>query len=160
MDNITIRFGTPEPIYYREMDLEMGLDMDVLCRVCGSVYVTDYPEDNIDNELNDLVKNISLQSLTEFLDNVHETCTEGMFYFSEDRDDVLAKAIEEALVQKGIKSEVSIDLFTLTPECEAEINAIRKAYNENSLRTVMHMDYAYKIENEEGCVSVDFTQQH
>ena len=33
MDNITIRFGTPEPIYYREMDLEMGLDMDVLYRV-------------------------------------------------------------------------------------------------------------------------------
>ena len=146
MAEIKILFETAEPIQYTEIDLDYYLDLYVLCRISGSVIVTEYPEEYRDeNGLTDAVKNISLPALKDCLQNVHESCSGKMFYTSEDRDVVLKKAIEEALIKKGIQAEAGIALFSLDSDSEAEINAYKKQYAENH-GPVMHVDQALRRE--------------
>ncbi|MCR5007699.1 MAG: hypothetical protein K6A76_03860 [Oribacterium sp.] len=45
MDAIRTMFKTPEAIVYREIDLDLGLDIDVSCWISGSVIVTEYPKE-------------------------------------------------------------------------------------------------------------------
>ena len=146
MDAIRIMFRTPEAIVYREIDLDLGLDIDVSCWISASVIVTEYPKEyTYEVILKNQVREISLMSLKEFLQTVHDTCNGKIFYTSKDRDDVLKKTIEEALRKKGINSKASIAFFTLSRDSEALINDCIK--NQNS--PVIHDDKANTVPKEE-----------
>ena len=49
MEPVKVFFGTAKPIRYQELDERIGLDIDVDCRINGSVNVTEYPEEYPDD---------------------------------------------------------------------------------------------------------------
>ena len=141
MEPVKVFFGTAKPIRYQELDERIGLDIDVDCRINGSVNVTEYPEEYPDEEsMKAAVKEITIAALTEFLHNLQKKNPGRSFYSYRSRDEWLIKAVEEALADKGIRAEVEIGGFALDADSEEAIKVLRQELS----RPLMYVDEMYK----------------
>lgn len=126
MEQIKVLFGTPAPITYPERDERIGFDIDVECRINGFVMISEYPAEYENEEaLKTAVKEIVLKALSDYLKNQNI----GRLFFSyKERDFLLKKAIEDALNEKGIRAEASINNFQLVNFTDEEIKALWKEH--------------------------------
>ncbi len=126
MEQIKVLFETSAPITYPERDERIGFDIDVECRINGFVMVSEYPAEYENEEtLKTAVKEIALKSLSDYLKD--QNIGRPLFSYKE-RDSLLKKAIEDALKEKGIRTEASINNFQLVNITDEEIKALWKEH--------------------------------
>jgi hypothetical protein len=141
MEKIRVLFGTPESIWYREWDDRLGYDLDISCKVSGAVTIFEYPEELNEEALNQTVKETAVSAVEECL---HNKPSGRPLYSSNIRQQaILGKAIEDALLLKGIRAEAEIVNFTLENESKEEIDALIKEYIK-AATPKMYVDEMYK----------------
>ena len=141
MEKIKVLFGTPEAIWYRETDERLGYDLDISCKVSGAVTIFEYPEELNEEALNQTVKETAVSAVEECL---HNKPSGRPLYSSNIRQQaVLGKAIEDALLLKGIRAEAEIVNFNLENESKEEIDALIKEYIK-AATPKMYVDEMYK----------------
>ena len=141
MEKTRVLFGTPEPIWYREWDERLGYDLDISCKVSGTATIFEYPEELSEEALNQTVKETAVSALEECL---HNKPSGRPLYSSNIRQQaVLGKAIEDALLLKGIRAEAEIVNFTLEDQTKEELDALIKEYIK-AATPKMYVDEMYK----------------
>ena len=141
MEKTRVLFGTPEPIWYREWDERLGYDLDISCKVSGTATIFEYPEELSEEALNQTVKETAVSALEECL---HNKPSGRPLYSSNIRQQaVLGKAIEDALLLKGIRAEAEIVNFTLEDQTKEELDALIKEYI-IAATPKMYVDEMYK----------------
>ena len=141
MEKIRVLFGTPEPIWYREADERLGYDLDINCSVSGAVTVYEYPSEMGEETLSNTVKETAVTAVEECL---HKSPFGKPLYSSKIRQQaILGKAIEDALLLKGIRAEAEIVDFKVENESKEELDALIKEYIK-AATPKMYVDEMYK----------------
>ena len=141
MEKVVILFGTTEPIWYHEADDRVGYDVDVSFQISGSVTVYEYPQELNEESLSRTVKETAVFALEESL---HNLPSGRPLYASKNRQQaILGKAIEDALLLKGIRAEAEIVNFKPENESKEELDAIIKEYIKATIPK-MYVDEMYK----------------
>ena len=141
MEKIRVLFGTPEPIWYREADERLGYDLDINCSVSGAVTVYEYPSEMGEEAVQLVVKETAVAAVEECL---HKSPFGKPLYSSKIRQQaILGKAIEDALLLKGIRAEAEIVDFKVENESKEELDALIKEYIK-AATPKMYVDEMYK----------------
>ena len=117
MKQIAVRFGTPEPIGFREYDgKHPQIDLELELRAEGTVTVTYYDSALYggDDEVSSKAREIALASISDSI----RAWPEGKSLWKNTTKAVLEEHIDERLAERGITAKTEIISFVLTPESE------------------------------------------
>ena len=149
MADISVKFGTPEPIKFREYDKNHPeIDLDLEVRAAGISVVTAYDGDlySGDEEAAIKTREIALLSLTDCV----RAWPEGVSFWNNTTKTVLEKNINERLSEYGITARTDLFSLALTSESRELYDAAVKKVTEQ--RWVIDIIDRYKdvIEGNEG----------
>ena len=122
MEPLTLRFGTPKPIPFREHDAHCPLvDLDLEARIAGSAQITEAEPGALpDGMAPDVVR----ARLFEALQVCLALWPEGESVVRGAKSGRLAERFAEHLASRGIRAAVEISSFQLTEESQALYDAM------------------------------------
>ena len=115
MADISVKFGTPEPIKFREYDKNHPeIDLDLEVTAAGISVVTAYDGDLYSGDEEAAIKTgeIALLSLTDCV----RAWPEGVSFWNNTTQNVLEKNINERLFEHGITARTDLFSLALTSE--------------------------------------------
>ena len=146
---ITVKFGTPEPIKFREYDEKHPeIDLDLEFRAAGLLSVTDLGSTSFGSgeEAVSKLREIALSSI----EDCARTWPEGVSFWNNTTKTVLEKNINERLFERSITARTDLFSLALTSESRVLYDAAVKKVTEQ--RWVIDIMDRYKdvIEGNEG----------
>jgi len=150
MDKISVRFGTPEPIGFREYDERWsGIDLDLEGLVAGVTEITGYdPERYPDPEtVRETVKEIALPTLKA----IFAEWPEGRSLWRKTGKEEIADCFDRRLAERGITCATEILSFTLTEESRQLFQEAMRWEWERNVRNWPgwdHLDFNTTLNNE------------
>ncbi len=129
MADLSVKFGTPAPIKFREYDKnhpEVDLDLEV--RAAGISVVSAYDGGSYSNDEEAAIKTreIALLSLTDCV----RTWPEGKSFWNNATKEVLEKFIDDSLSEHGITAKTDLFSLALTPDSRELYDAVIRNMNE------------------------------
>ena len=149
MKSVDVKFGTPEPIGFREYDSGHPLiDLDLEFRAAGisSVTACDGALYNGEEDMTSKVRETALSAIKEFV----SAWPEGRSFWKKGTKAELENCIDRRLAEMGITAETRIFSFALTSESAELYNAAVKEHCEQKPFVDIIDKYKDILEGNEG----------
>ena len=132
--NHTIRFGTKEPVRFRETLGTDAFDADMSARTNGTIRVSAYDTEKYEN--NEKLTESVRAGINEMIEGCLKKMSEKSVMRSDPRERLAAEMVK-ALTEAGIEAEVEIAGFTLDDESQQLLNDMKKEIKKQLLNDMI-----------------------
>ena len=134
MEKFSFKYGTPKPVKFRETMGTDRYDIDLEARMACNVIVSDFDETKYagQEELTGAVK----AKMHEMIEQSLEELAPESIMLRNAWKEQLAKALEKKLAEEGVKAEIDVFNFVLTPDSQEAFDAHKEVFKKEMLNGI------------------------